>query len=193
MPFLKVKKKVLSILIWLAVLCDIEHDHRLTISITLCYLYCLHMDTEIFVIKSLNIQNAIMLTSLAAVVSLLVYSMVKRRPKHVMVFTVWVFLVLWFFNSPFFGFSTVSVSLEGIRLQYGILSWRNVLLPPDSAWTVDTYLSGIRKNKRLHFISIAGRQSMKVKGEEKLQLLKRIGESIDRMKAGKTGVKNEQG
>jgi len=192
MPFLKVKKKVFSILVWLAVLCDIEHDHWLTLLITLCYLYYLYMDTEIFVIKSLNVQNTIMVASLAVVVSLLVYSIVKRRSKHVMVFTVWVFLVLWFFNSPFFGFSAVSVSPQGIKLQYGILSWRNDMLPPESAWTVETYLSGVRKNKRLYFMSIAGRQSMKVKGEAKLRLLRRIGESIDRMKSGNSRVKNDQ-
>jgi len=98
------------------------------------------------------------------------------------VFSVWVLLVLWFFNSPFFGFSVVSVSPEGIKLNYGILSIRNDLLPIDSKWEVRIYLSGIRKNKKLFFISVGERQSMKVKDLKDLQLLEKIGESIERMK-----------
>jgi len=143
------------------------------------------MAPEIYIIKSIHVQNAIMLTFLGVAVAFLIHSVLKKRPKHIAVFSVWVLLVLWFFNSPFFGFSTVSLSREGIRLNYGILSFRNELLPPDSDWKVETYLSGIRKNKKLYFISIAGRRSMKVKGEKDLNLLGRIGESIERMKAGR--------
>jgi len=143
------------------------------------------MAPEIYIIKSIHVQNAIMLTFLGVTVAFLIHSVLKKRPKHIAVFSVWVLLVLWFFNSPFFGFSTVSLSREGIRLNYGILSFRNELLPPDSDWKVETYLSGIRKNKKLYFISIAGRRSMKVKGEKDLNLLGRIGESIERMKAGR--------
>ena len=138
------------------------------------------MDTEIFIIKSLFIQNMIMLACLGLVVSLFVLSVVKKRPKHTVVFLIWVFLVVWFFNSPFFGFSSVSVSPEGIRINYGILSFRNDLLPLSSEWKIETTLSGLRRHKRLYFILIAGRESMKVKGDEKTRLLHRIGESIDR-------------
>jgi len=77
------------------------------------------------------------------------------------------------------------VSPEGIKLNYGILSIRNDLLPIDSGWEVKTYLSGIRKNKKLHYISIGEHQSMKVKGLEDFQLLEKIGGTIDRMKRGK--------
>ena len=143
------------------------------------------MDSEIFIIKSLFIQNAIMLLSLGVVFSLLIHAIIKKRRKHSAVFTIWLVLVLWFFNSAIFGFSAVSVGQDGIRLSYGILSLRNDLLPLDSQWEVETYLSGIRKSKRLYFITIGGRQSMKVKGEDKRQLLQKIGESIDRVKARK--------
>ncbi|MGD8229220.1 MAG: hypothetical protein PVH82_02940 [Desulfobacteraceae bacterium] len=141
------------------------------------------MDSELFIIKSLFIQNAIMLISLGVVFSLLIHALIKKRRKHSAVFTIWLVLVLWFFNSAIFGFSAVSVSQEGIRLSYGVLSLRNDLLPLDSEWKVETYLSGIRKSKRLYYITIGGRQSMKVKGEDKRQLLQKIGESIDHMKA----------
>jgi hypothetical protein len=140
------------------------------------------MDAEIFIIKSLFFQNAIMLISLGAVFFLLIHSIMKKKRKHTAVFTIWVVLVLWFFNSTLFGFSAISVGQEGIRLNYGMLSLRNDLLPLESEWKVETYLSGIRKNKRLYLITIGGRQSMKVKGEENLRQLQSIGESIDRMK-----------
>ncbi|UCF57541.1 MAG: hypothetical protein JSW15_03485 [Deltaproteobacteria bacterium] len=143
------------------------------------------MTTETFIIKSLYIQNTIMLIFLGVVVSFLIHSLTKRKPKRIGVFTIWLFLVLWFFNSPFFGFSAVSVSPQGIKLNYGILSFRNELLPVKSEWKVETSLSGIRKKKRLYFISIAGHQSMKVKGGDKLRLLQSIGKSIDRMKSAK--------
>jgi hypothetical protein len=142
------------------------------------------MDSEIFIIKSLFFQNAIMLISLAVVFSLLIHAIIKKRRKHAAVFTIWLVLVLCFFNSTIFGFSAVSVGQEGIRLSYGSLSFRNDLVPLDSEWKVETYLSGIRKNKRLYLMTIGGRQSMKVKGENKRRLLQNIGESIDRIQAG---------
>jgi hypothetical protein len=151
----------------------------------MCYPFPKGMDSEIFIIRSLFIQNAIMLVSLAVVFSLLFHAIIKKRRKHSAVFTIWLILVLWFFNSTIFGFSAVSVSQDGIRLNYGILSLRNDLLPIDSEWKIETYLSGIRKNKRLYFITIGSRQSMKVKGEDKRRLLQRIGKAIDRMKARK--------
>ncbi len=146
------------------------------------------MDSEIFIIKSLFIQNAIMLISLGVVLSLLIHAVIKKRPKHTAVFTIWLVLVLWFFNSTIFGFSAVSVGQDGIRLSYGILSLRNDLLPVDSEWEVETYLSGIRKSKRLYFITIGGRQSMKVKGEDKRRLLQSIGKAIDRIQSGRGQV-----
>lgn len=140
------------------------------------------MNTETSIIKSIYVQNTIMLCFLGLAISFLLHSILKKRQRHIVVFSVWVLLVLWFFNSPFFGFSVVSVSPEGIKLNYGILSIRNDLLPIDSKWEVRIYLSGIRKNKKLFFISVGERQSMKVKDLKDLQLLEKIGESIERMK-----------
>lgn len=140
------------------------------------------MNTETFIIKSIYIQNTIMLCFLGLAIFFLLYSLLKKRKKHIVVFSIWVLLVIWFFNSPFFGFSAVSVSTEGIRLNYGILSFRNDLLPIDSKWEVRTYRAGIRKNKKLFFLSVGERQSMKVKGLKDLQLLEEIGGSIEKMK-----------
>lgn len=143
------------------------------------------MATQIFVIKSLYIQNTIMLFVLGVVVFFLVFSLVKKKPKHLIASFLWLIIAVWFFNSPFFGFSAVSVSPEGIRLNYGILSLRNDLLPIDSPWKVETRFSGIRKMKKLYLIRIADRESMKVRRNEGLDLLEKIGGAIEDMKAQK--------
>ena len=143
------------------------------------------MATQIFVIKSLYIQNTIMLFVLGVVVFFLLYSLLKRKPKHLIASFVWIIIVVWFFNSPFFGFSAVTVEPEGIRLNYGVLSFRNDLLPIDSPWKVETHLSGLRKMKKLYLIRIADRESMKVRRKEGLSLLEKIGGAIEDMKAQK--------
>ena len=138
------------------------------------------MIPETFIIKSLFIQNTIMLFSLSIVVFLLIRSLAKKKVKHTIVFSVWVLIVFWFFNSPFFGFSAVSVSSGGIQLNYGILSFtKNTVLPLDSPWKIETSFSGIRKMKKLYFIRIADRKSMKVRGGKDYILLQAIGRAID--------------
>ena len=160
-------------------------ERLLTPSKSLCYMISQAMATQIFVIKSLYIQNTIMLFVLGAVVFFLLYSLVKRKPKHLIASFVWIIIAVWFFNSPFFGFSAVSVGPEGIRLNYGVLSFRNDLLPIDSPWKVETCFSGIRKMKKLYLIRIADRESMKVRGIEGLSLLEKIGVAVEEMKAQK--------
>ena len=141
------------------------------------------MTPQTFAIKSLFIQNAIMLFSLGAVGFLLVRSLIRRKPKHIGVFSIWVLIVIWFFNSPFFGFSVVRLSPSGIRLDYGVLSFRNTILPIDSPWKVEMSLSGLRKTKRLYFLRIDDRASMKIQGKDDFEMLQKIGDEIERMKA----------
>ena len=143
------------------------------------------MATQIFIIKSLYIQNAIMLFVLGVVVFFLMYSLFKKKPKHLIASIVWIIITVWFFNSPFFGFSAVSVSPEGIRPNYGVLSLRNDLLPINSQWQIETHLSGLRKMKKLYLIRIADRESMKVRRNGGLSLLEEIGGAIEDMKAQK--------
>ena len=141
------------------------------------------MTPQTFIIKSTLVQDTIMLFSLGVVVFFLCRGLVLRKPKHVLVSLIWVFIVFWFFNSPFFGFSKVTLNPQGIRLDYGILSFRNTTLPPDTAWKIETYLSGIRKMKRLYFIRIDEWESMKVQGREDYQLLQDIGKAMESMKS----------
>lgn len=137
------------------------------------------MDTPFFVIKSLWVQNSVMLLALGLVLSFLFYSVIKQKPKHLLASAIWLAIVLWFFNSSFFGFSTVAVNPEGIKVNYGILSWRNDLLPITSRWEIVTTPSGIRKLKKVHFIKIGNHKSMKVRGVNDVNLLKHIGAAID--------------
>ncbi|MDZ7697039.1 MAG: hypothetical protein U5R49_09015 [Deltaproteobacteria bacterium] len=114
----------------------------------------------------------------------LVLSLIKKRPKHTLASLIWVGIVLWFFNSSFFGFSEVTVGQAGIQLNYGVLSFRNEHLPIDSRWRIKTDFSDIRKLKRVYFMDIAGRESMKLRGETGKARFESIGQAIDRAKEG---------
>lgn len=140
------------------------------------------METETFIIKSIFVQNTIMLLSLGVVLFIFIISLKKKRQKSVVASLIWIGILFWFFNSPFFGFSAVSVSREGIRMNYGILSLRNDLLPLDSSWKVENYFGGLRKMKRLHFLRIGNHESMKVRGEAATKNLEEIGAAIDLMR-----------
>jgi hypothetical protein len=142
------------------------------------------MEAQTFVIKSLLLQNAIMLVSLGIVLFFLTRSVIKGKFKHMVVFLVWTGIVIWFFNSPFFGFSEVTVSREGIKVNYGVLSFRNKTLPLDTQWKIETSPSGLLKISKLYFIQIDEHRSMKVKGKKDLALLRRIGDTIAQMKKG---------
>jgi hypothetical protein len=145
------------------------------------------MDSQLFVIKSLYVQDGIMFSALAGLIFLLVRSLARKRIKHGLAALLWIGIVLWFFNT-FFGFSTVRVSPEGIELKYGILSPRNVVLPIDSQWKIENYLSGIRRNRRLFYIQIDGHQSMRLTGRH-AKILEEIGAAIDSMKGLKPHVR----
>jgi hypothetical protein len=129
------------------------------------------------------IQNGIMLLSLAFVLFMVVRGVVRKRFKHALVFMVWAMIVLWFFNSPFFGFSAVTVSSRGIELDYGILSIRNRILPLDARCQIMTTMSGIKKLKRLYFLKVDGHESMKVRGREGEELLEAITRAIQETKS----------
>jgi len=149
------------------------------------------MIAQTFIIKSLYVQNMIMLFSLSIVVFLLTRSLLKKKLKHTIVFSVWVLIIFWFFNSPFFGFSVVSISPGGIQLNYGALSFKkNTVLPLDSPWKIETSFSGIRKMKKLYFLKIGDHRSMKVRGVKDFRLLQAIGRAIeDGMKSRKTTLR----
>jgi hypothetical protein len=141
------------------------------------------MPVDVFAIKSLLVQNTLMLGALGIIILFLIRAIWRRRRRHIVVFSIWLCLVVGFFNSPLFGFSEVRVTPEGLRIDYGMLSVHNTVLPLSSDWRIREHRAGLRKTKRLFSLVIAGRQSMRVKGGGGLKTLEAIGRSIDRMKA----------
>ena len=137
------------------------------------------MDTQIFIIKSLAVQNSIMLIALGVVLFFIFYSFSKKKSKYLLASLIWLVIVLWFFNSPFFGFSTVSISREGIDVNYGVLSLKNDRLPIMSPWKIETIASGLRRMKKVYLMRIGDRENMKVRRGKGLDLLKDIGAVID--------------
>jgi len=145
------------------------------------------MMTQTFVIRSLLVQDAVMILSLGVVLFLFIFFLAKKKPRNIVVCFLWILLVLWFFNSRFFGFSAVTVGPSGIQVRYGILSWRDTVLPLGTPWRIKDRFSGIRKTERLYFLQIGGHDSMKVRGRKDLELLQAAGKAIDRFNPrGKT-------
>jgi hypothetical protein len=140
------------------------------------------MEAQTFFIRSVMVQNTIMGIIAAIIVLLLFRSTLKQRIKHLVAVVIWGLIAIWFFNGPFWGFSAVTVSPEGLEVRYGFLSvFRNTTLPADTHWKIRKYLGGIRKLKNLYFFQLANHQSMKVRGQDKLELLHALGAAIDRV------------
>jgi hypothetical protein len=116
----------------------------------------------------------------ALIVGLLIRFVRKNNVKHAVAVGLWGLIALWFFNGPFWGFSAVTVSPEGLRVHYGFLSvFRNTTLPVASFWKIRRYQGGIRKLKNLYFFQLTDHRSLKVRGQDKLEVLKALGAAID--------------
>ena len=138
-----------------------------------------------FTIKSIAVQNTIMLLALGVVLYFLVVAVRKRSSKHILVSFIWLIAVLGFFNSPLFGFSQVTIQPRGIKVEYGILSLRNTLLPIDTPWQIESHVSGLRRMKRVYTLKLGNHESMRVKSRKDLKMLEQIGETIERVKTMK--------
>jgi len=146
------------------------------------------MEMQTFFIRSVMVQNVIMGIIAAIVVGLLIRFISRRQFKYVVVVGVWGLIALWFFNGPFWGFSAVTVSSGGLKVQYGFLSvFKNSTLPVNSQWKIHKYLGGIRRLKKLYFFRLPGHQSLKVRGRDKIEILKALGSSIDRLNGRQMG------
>jgi hypothetical protein len=138
------------------------------------------METQTFFIRSVMVQNLIMAIIAAIVVGLLIRFIRKKNVNYAIAVGLWGLIALWFFNGPFWGFSAVTVSSQGLRLHYGFLSvLRNTTLPVDTFWKIRRYKGGIRKLKNLYYFRLKNHQSLKVRGQKKLEIMKALGEAID--------------
>ena len=126
------------------------------------------------------VQNIIMGIIAAIIVVVLVRSILKHKMSYIVAVAIWGVIAVWFFNGPFWGFSAVTVSPEGLKVHYGFLSvYRNTTLPVDTHWKIRKYLGGIRKLKNLYFFELDGHKSLKVRGQDKMEILKALGAVID--------------
>lgn len=138
------------------------------------------MDAHIFFIRSVAVQNLIMAVVVAVLVGLLVYFIKERLFRHCMAVVIWAFIALWFFNSPYWGFSAVAVSPEGLQIKYGFLSvFKNSTLAPDTPWKIRVYMGGIRRIQKLYYIELGPHTSMKVRGPDAFKTLESLGAAID--------------
>jgi hypothetical protein len=138
------------------------------------------VEAQTFFIRSVTVQNVIMAVVVAIVLVLLIRFVQQGKKSHIVLVVFWGLVALWFFNGPFWGFSAITVSRQGLELHYGFLSFqKNTTLPVDSAWTIRSYRGGIRKLKKLYYFELPGHQSLKVRGEDKLETLKALGAAID--------------
>jgi len=138
------------------------------------------MEVHTFFIRSVMVQNVIMAIITAIIVGLLIRFVRRKQVNYAVAVGLWGLVALWFFNGPFWGFSAVTVAPEGLTVHYGFLSvFRNATLPVDSHWKICQYKGGIRKLKNLYFFQLPSHQSLKVRGQDKLEILKALGAAID--------------
>jgi len=151
------------------------------------------MEAQTFFIRSVMVQNVIMGIIVAIIVGLLIRTIWEKKLNHVILVVIWGLFALWFFNGPLWGFSAVTVSPEGLKVHYGFLSvFQNTILPVDTHWKIRRYLGGIRKLKKLYFFQLSTRQSLKVRGRDKLEVLKALGAAIDRINGRPMGTIEER-
>ncbi|KPK29234.1 MAG: hypothetical protein AMK69_07280 [Nitrospira bacterium SG8_3] len=148
--------------------------------LSLFALVVFQMEPQTFFIRSVMVQNVVMGIIVAIIVGILIRSVRRQKATHVILVMMWGLIALWFFNGPLWGFSAVTVSPEGLEIHYGFLSvFRNTTLPVDTQWKIHRYLGGIRKLKNLYFFELSRHRSLKVRGADKVEVLKALGAAID--------------
>jgi len=89
---------------------------------------------QTFYLRSVMVQNTVMGIAVAIIALLLIRFIMDRKHKQVILVVLWGLFTLWFFNAPFWGFSAVTVSPQGLKVDYGFLAvYKNTTLPPDTA------------------------------------------------------------
>ena len=128
------------------------------------------------------VQNVIMAIIAAIIAGVLIRCILKKQPKFIMAVVLWAVIAVWFFNGPLWGFSAVTVSPKGLEIHYGFLSvYLNTTLPVETEWEIRKYLGGIRRLKNLYFFQLENHKSLKVRGQDKLEVLDALGAAIDHL------------
>jgi hypothetical protein len=139
------------------------------------------------------VQNVIMAIIVAIIAGVLIRCLWKLQGKNTIAVLIWAMIALWFFNGPLWGFSAVTVSPQGLQIQYGFLSvFKNTTLPVDTHWKICRYLGGIRKLKNLYYFQLMNHKSLKVRGADKLEMLQALGAAIDKINGKEMGTLTER-
>ncbi len=134
------------------------------------------MPVKVFVLKSLFVQNMVMALGMGVALFLLYLGIKRKKLRQIVLFSIWIVLILWFFNSSMWGFSTVTIGGKGIKLQYGFLSFKNITLPLNTPFSIQTENAGFPKYRKLYVLKIGDRKSMRLSGCEypRLQQLDKV-------------------
>lgn len=118
---------------------------------------------QTFVLQPLWLQNVVMSTALGIVVFFLLRGAFRKNKTQILVFSCWLIMIFWFFNGPFWGFSALTVSRQGIVLHYGWLSLlKNGQLPLASRWQLKESNTGFPRYRKLYYIEVDGQKSMRL-------------------------------
>ncbi len=124
------------------------------------------MPVKVFVLKSLFVQNMVMALGICVVLFLLYRGVKKKNIRQIILFCIWTGVIFWFFNSSLWGFSTVTIKNNGIKLRYGFLSFKDTILPLNTPFIIETENSGFPKYRKLYVLKIGNRRSMRLSGSE---------------------------
>lgn len=130
------------------------------------------MQRSTVIIKSLLVQNAVMGLALALVLGLFLLAFLRGKRGTGVLALVWLAGVLWFFNSPLWGFSAISVKPGGVELRYGFLAvLKNTTIRGEPEVRIVSEFARFPQNRKLYWLQIGSRRSMKVDrgGYQKLQ------------------------
>ncbi len=123
-----------------------------------------------FEIIPLWIQNLFMLCIIAIDILFFVYSIHKNNKKIFLLSISWLFIIVIFFNSPFWRFSKISISHDKVKLNYGILCLlKNKEIKKPITCTIESSTS-LFPFKKTFFLNINGYKSMSVTSRNKARL-----------------------
>ncbi len=126
-----------------------------------------------FTIIPLWIENTVMLSCIFILSGGIIYGIKKHNSKIIFICIAWFLLSIYFFNSHFWGFSSISISSEGVKLNYGILSIeKNKILSPPISCSITHKVSKI-PFRETYYLVINNYHSMGLTSK-KLDSLKKI-------------------
>lgn len=118
--------------------------------------------TGTLAIKSLGVQNTIMISGLCLVLIFGAVGVFRKRRIQIVLAGAWLVALVWFFHSPYWRFSAVTLHQDGMELNYGLLSFKDTVVPLETPVRIESTFSGFPKPKKLYCLIIGEYRSMRV-------------------------------